>query len=66
MDGGAWQATVHGVTKSQTQMSNSHTQTVIEIRETIQIMCGLTMKLFEINIKRQAKQKILSKSTIIT
>ena len=23
MDGGAWQATVHGVTKSQTQLSDS-------------------------------------------
>ena len=25
MDGGAWRATVHGVTKSQTQLSDSHT-----------------------------------------
>ena len=24
MDGGAWQATVHGVTVSQTQLSNEH------------------------------------------
>ena len=24
MDGGVWQATVHGVTKSQTQLSDSH------------------------------------------
>ena len=24
MDGGAWQATVHGVTKSQTQLSDFH------------------------------------------
>ena len=27
MDGGAWRATVHGVTKSQTQLSNSHIHT---------------------------------------
>ena len=27
MDGGAWQATVHGVTKSQTRLSDSHTHT---------------------------------------
>ena len=26
MDWGAWQATVHGVTKSQTRLSNSHFQ----------------------------------------
>ena len=26
MDGGAWWATVHGVAKSQTQLSNFHTQ----------------------------------------
>ena len=27
MDRGAWRATVHGVTKSQTQLSNYHTHT---------------------------------------
>ena len=27
MDKGAWWATVHGVTKSQTQLSNTHTHT---------------------------------------
>ena len=26
MDRGAWQATVHGVTKNQTQLGNEHTQ----------------------------------------
>ena len=26
MDGGAWWATVHGVTKSQTRLSDSHTR----------------------------------------
>ena len=31
MDRGVWRATVHGVTKSQTQLSNSHTQTHIYI-----------------------------------
>ena len=29
MDRGAWWATVHGIAKSQTQLSNSHTQTHI-------------------------------------
>ena len=28
MDRGAWQATVHGVTKSWTQLSTGHTQTI--------------------------------------
>ena len=29
MDGGAWWATVHGVTESQTQLSDSHTLYVV-------------------------------------
>ena len=29
MDKGAWQATVHGVTKNQTQLSDEHTHTYL-------------------------------------
>ena len=31
MDGEAWQARVHGVTKSQTQLSDAHTRTYTHI-----------------------------------
>ena len=30
MDRGAWQATLHGVTKSWTQVTNTHIKTVVE------------------------------------
>ena len=33
MDRGAWQATVHGVAKSQTQLSEEHTYALWEMRE---------------------------------
>ena len=32
MDRGAWQAPVHGITKSQTQLSNKHTHTHTQTR----------------------------------
>ena len=37
MDTGAWQATVHGVTKSQTQLSNYHCEDYFQIDSLSQI-----------------------------
>ena len=42
MDRGAWQATVHGVAKSQTQLSDSHVHTALPGRDHAQHLCITT------------------------
>ena len=58
MDGGAWWATVHGVTKSQTQLSDfTMTKQKEEIEQEEMIVLGKTNKECKSNVNKEYQLK---------